>query len=368
MLLNSHKFSRMKVHCPIPGCKWSHGIDVQNKSEEEIYAQAKAWIAHHRRNTTACMQFICACREPFQYERGLNQHIHKSRPRIRGQVNEHFQLSYVSIITRDNHKVLNVDSVHQDQPLRNFAAFDNAETVVYGSAIGRNNFTINPPPHASAEFTRAGTTVRQLPASRPFKKPRQFGSEETDVLDSTSFEDTNDIFCTFIPESTDETSSAVHSSVQSQSACSQTSARRANHVRLLSSSCDEIPIDSDQCLDMNQQSIPQTIDLDVPDNEPEREQVCRRSMRIIRQRQRTNANDNATADPITTSDDTEEIVHDIANPSIATAEDDPSVNQFFALHEDRPETDQPELNVNGVNGYVLEEEEDIDLGWGGGQL
>jgi len=40
-------------------------------------------------------------------------------------------------------------------------------------------------------------------------------------------------------------------------------------------------------------------------------------------------------------------------------------SQFFTVHEERALNDNPELNINGANGYDLDDEDDVDIGWGG---
>ena len=183
----------MKVHCPIPGCLWNHDIVVKGNKEENIYAEARSLISHHRRTTKACMQHICSCSQPFKTQNAIDRHL-LHNPIVPGGVETHFQLSYASIITQDNHKILNVDTLNKNQKIRNFSAFRNANEVVYGSNIGRNKTTINAPLHARAEFTRAGTTVTEVTHTRPKKKPKQFTGMSPDDSSSGSDEEMHDSF------------------------------------------------------------------------------------------------------------------------------------------------------------------------------
>ena len=144
---------------------------MAKKTEKDIFASAKALISHHHMTSKACMQHICSCSQPFPTQVHIDRHIVATN-RTAGA--DHFQLSYCSIISRDNHMILNVEPLEPNQIIRNFAAFRGSTEIVYGSNIGRNNTTINPLIHSRAKFTRAGSTVKIVPSVRPKKKPKQF--------------------------------------------------------------------------------------------------------------------------------------------------------------------------------------------------
>ena len=366
----------MKVLCPIASCRWKHEIQLKgNETENEIYSKAKALMAHHRRTSRACMQHICSCSASFTSQTGLDRHI-QSKPTIVGGEDNHFELSYAAIISQDNHTILNVETLNEEQVVRNFAAFRDANGVVYGSNIGRNSSTINPPLFALTEFTRTGSKVITQPVTRPKKKPKQFGSTSFSDMNDDGSCDSNETSGMFdsneLPsplEESPEISSPFESTEDPLPSNSSNAVRRSarssvladRNIRLMSSCQKEPRLRSSICLDTNASdrmsgtsSILPSLLVDVSEENTDHDHACRRSTRLLQQTNHSdsNSNDQSLVPP----------EDDSLNVPITI---DPLVNRFFQIHEDRDSTDNPELNTNGVNGIIDEEQmEEIEIGWG----
>ena len=364
----------MKVHCPIPGCNWSRPLTVLNQTEEQIYGEAKSLISNHKRTSKGCFQFMCSCGDRFTKQFSLNRHMtSKSLSTVRGSAQQpHCQLSYVSIITRDNHKILNVDTLDDtDEPIRNFAAFGNPNEIVYGSNIGRNKTTINVPSHATSEFVRAGTKVRQIATTRPSKRPKQFGSDDIDDSPLPFDDELDDTMCTFISEPADVTltsSSSKRNKTTSSSRTTRSTTQKAKNIGLLSSFTDEETNDRRSYTGRNDVEIPNAITMDAPDDDINEEtHACRRSTRLINRQMNneevTSKSSSTGSSVARPADDQQSQIssnQETQSSSISLTDD-----QFFTIHDERSDNDQPELNINGVNGNMLDDEDSIDIGWGG---
>jgi hypothetical protein len=212
----------MKVHCPIQNCKWEKDLIIDGLDTEQIYKKAKSEISQHRRTSKACDRHYCACREHYASSRGLSNHFKKF-----SDSNVHFELSYCSVISNNNHIVLNVEPLESDRKISEYSALWHTKGIVYGSTIGANCY--DPPPHAIPELLRAGTNIIQTidnskpPAKRPKRviHPR-FGtatralddeSMEIDTYDDLSAENFTETHINEDLENDSEPSNTVYSSI-----------------------------------------------------------------------------------------------------------------------------------------------------------
>ena len=111
----------MKVYCPIQNCKWETTFSTEGLDNHAIYAKAKAEINNHKRNSSKCERHYCACAQSYSTLKGLQNHLtHK-----RNNTDDHFELSYCSIVSTNNHRILNVETNEKHQNISISVIFAN---------------------------------------------------------------------------------------------------------------------------------------------------------------------------------------------------------------------------------------------------
>ena len=143
----------MKVYCPIAECTWETTFPTKGLDNHEIFARGKSELNNHKRKSKHCNRCYCACSNSFTTQHGLDLHIRK----YRNNTVEHFELTYVSVISNNNHRILNVETHKDEENVVNFSAFRDAKNVVFGSTIGANAY--DAPPFAMPDYIRAKTNV-----------------------------------------------------------------------------------------------------------------------------------------------------------------------------------------------------------------
>ena len=136
----------MKVYCPIAECKWETTFPTKGMENHEIFAKGKSELINHKRKSKHCNRCYCACSKSFTTQHALDQHIRK----YRHNTVEHFELTYVSVISNNNHRILNVETHKDEENVVNFSAFRDAKNVVFGSTIGANAY--DAPPFAMPDY------------------------------------------------------------------------------------------------------------------------------------------------------------------------------------------------------------------------
>ena len=342
----------MKVYCPMRGCKWEVDFSADGMDNDKIYAHAKAELLNHREKSNKCNRSVCSCSESYATRRGLNNHL-----RHHPNDDVHFELSYCSIVSTNNHVILNAETLEQNQNIVNFSAFRDAKTVVYGSTIGANAY--NPPAHAIPELVRARVNIVQVPGPvNPSKKQKtkkhpRFGSNY-ELSDDDSF---NNDFPNTNDDDVEESSDI--------SPCPQINTI-SNLLSLTSGSSRHETInvanpDTRERMSGRHQ-ISTSFQMSPDANDPIH--GLRRSSRLTSSGNQMQSE----ATPLTPSEPNARRLVDtntgISLNLVGPDNEEVTTNSgttFFTTHDDRDDQNEPELNLDAAD----EEEEEIDLGWGG---
>ena len=97
----------------------------------------------------------------------------------------HVALSYIaSLVTENETRLIHVDTLRKSVGLNiNLENFDNADDVIYGSAIGKNATVVNAKQHSMHEFVRSGTNLEFI---RPSKSQKlQSSRDQSEVATSS---------------------------------------------------------------------------------------------------------------------------------------------------------------------------------------
>ena len=352
----------MLVICPVDGCTWETEFSTDGLTTKDIYAKAKALSSRHKRNSKKCNLVYCACSKSFFNSRGLDSHLASKK---HDQAN-HYELTYCSVVSNNNHRVLNVESHNtgEENDTINYSAFMDSRGVVFGSTIGADAY--DPPSHAIPEFLRAGTNVVQTQLSnRPSKKSKQsihprFGS--TTVSSSTDDPPDfpiNDGMDYSINEE-DDTNSIGNINNISTAETSTTEINTLSDLLSLTSvtrNSERIHISSDVASRIGTTSeLSTSVRVEeLPGDQP---QPSRRSCRIASLNS-TNSSDEPSyscSNPTTAMDATESVV----DVSRVETNNTTSNQDFFVTHAERDDDNEPELNT----GLLEETQDEIDIGWG----
>ena len=347
----------MKVFCPVQDCKWEASFSADGMNHKEIYERAKAEISRHKRQSKSCNRSYCACSKSFTTTKGLERHLSTA---ARNDAVHHYELTYCSVVSNNNHKILNVDTLSDnDSNIVNFSAFRDASRVVFGSTIGADAY--DPPPHAIPEFLRAGANVVQNQSGNiPQKKKKklthpQFGSEFTLSEDDPFFpmnndhveygmgeEDSNDLS---EPLNQKKLSGDLNQINTIADLLSLTSSSRSTE-RI------NIPVDTASRIGTTS-DISATVNLEETIIDPQ--STCRRSRRLARiSATTTHESDNHpnSGERDLSSENESNDGHEVTEPELT--------QDFFVTHAERDLDNEPELNT----GFLHEPEEEINIGWG----
>ncbi len=97
----------------------------------------------------------------------------------------HVALSYIaSLVTENETRLIHVDTLRKSVGLNiHLKSFDNADDVIYGSAIGKNATVVNAKQHSMHEFVRSGTNLEFI---RPSKSQKlQSSRDQSEVATSS---------------------------------------------------------------------------------------------------------------------------------------------------------------------------------------